>query len=480
MSQHDEIDGVKNKVFNVTILVGIILGVATFLVSLQNYFESSSVVNYYLNLLIIIIVLGVYIFRRKIPHAIKSDIVIIGIFILAFADIYKLGAYSPAKILLVLIPFFALISYNNKKIIGISISVIVLFMGFAYLFISERIMLTVDLNARNETINTWIVNIMLIGIVAFGITTIVHHYSVAFYRLITRLEDQNAELKIHRENLESLVAERSRELEIANEELSTINEELYQSKNIIENQNIELKSTLDHLQLTQASLVQSEKMAALGILSTGVAHEINNPLNFIMGGYIGLSQYFEKAEKEKNVEFFLSTIKAGVDRASGIVTALNQFSQTSGAVDENCPIQVIIDNCLVILGNQYEALVEVETNFPPDPIPIKGNCGRLHQALFNILTNAFHSISNEGKVSCSVKTEGRYCVCEISDTGYGISPEDLEHVTEPFFTRKEPGKGVGFGLPIAYAIIQEHKGTLEIESEVAKGTTVRVKLPINL
>jgi C4-dicarboxylate-specific signal transduction histidine kinase len=315
--------------------------------------------------------------------------------------------------------------------------------------------------------------------VAFGVLSIVYHYNKAYIKLIKNLEEQNAELKMHRENLEGLVTERSKELELANEELTTANEELYQSKNIIETQNIELRSTLDHLQETQTKLVQSEKMASLGVLSAGVAHEINNPLNFINGGYLGLKKILKTSgiESDSNVELCLTSIKTGVERASNIVNALNQFSRSNTATNEKCTAQTIIDNCLTVLSNQYDQKIVIEKQYDDTLLTITGNCGKLHHVFFNILTNAFYALNGEGKIIIATSQSDNKIIVEIKDTGCGISEEHLERVTDPFFTTKDPGEGTGLGLSIAYSIIKEHNGKLEINSELSKGTCVRISFP---
>ncbi len=485
--QYDEILNVKEKVFNATLLVGTILGGLTFVLSLRNFYESDIKINYILNLVAIITFLIVYLFRGKISQRVKSEVVIVGLFILTFVDIYKLGAYSTTKILLVLIPFFSLIAFNLRRILTISIVALLFYVSFALLFTTGILEVTVDLNQRSTNMSSWLVNIVLISIAAYAVLIIVDLYNKAFYKLINRLEEQNVELQAHRNNLEELVAERSKELERANEELNAtndelnaINEELHQNKNIIETQNIELKTTLEHLQETQTKLVQSEKMASLGIMSAGVAHEINNPLNFIMGGYLGLENYFKNTDVpcDKDIPYFLSSIKVGVDRASEIVMALNQFSRNTESNSEPCDIHAIIDNCLIILSNQYDNQLEIVKDYSNKLPQLKGNSSKLHQVFFNILTNAIHATNAVGHIKISTKPFGSSALIEISDTGCGIKREYLDRVTDPFFTTKEPGKGTGLGLSIAYRIIQEHSGELKIDSVEQNGTTVTIKLPL--
>jgi len=287
------------------------------------------------------------------------------------------------------------------------------------------------------------------------------------------------EIERYQNNLEHLVAQRTNDLESANEELKSANEELYSKNIIINEQNDELKTTMQNLQETQLHLMQAEKMASLGVLTAGVAHEINNPLNFIMGGYIGLENYFNEtgSYKDERIPILLSSIQTGIDRASDIIKGLNQFSRNNETLTEVCDIHLIINNCLLILNNQLENKIEVQKNFTNEVFSVTGNVGKLHQVFINILSNSIHAIEHEGKISITTYKQEGNIIIEIIDTGVGISKTNLKKITDPFYTTKDPGKGTGLGLSIAYRIIQDHKGKIEFQSELTKGTSVKINLP---
>lgn len=305
-------------------------------------------------------------------------------------------------------------------------------------------------------------------------------YMQAILRDITERKKTELELENYRKNLEYLVKERTEELYAANEELSAIVEELNDKNGIIQNQNTELKETLQNLQETQLQLIQAEKMASLGTLTAGVAHEINNPLNYIMGAFQGLENYFDEhgTKNKETTEILLSGIRVGVERVSAIVKGLNQFSRNNENMDEVVNLHDIINNCLLMMHNGIKLKAQLETNLTNEPLLVKGNSGKLHQVILNVLTNSLQAISEEGKIQIKTYVNQHNANIEILDNGIGIPPDLLPRITDPFFTTKPPGKGTGLGLSISNSIVEEHGGKLYIQSEVNKGTNVIVCLPI--
>lgn len=263
--------------------------------------------------------------------------------------------------------------------------------------------------------------------------------------------------------------------------LILLNSRLSRKNEIIKNQRNEMGKTLDQLKEAQTHLVQTEKMASLGTLTAGVAHEINNPLNYIMGGYNGLDNFFKDNPDLSNedIPVLLSGIKHGLERTTKIVKGLNQFSRDKQTHDESCDVHAIIDNCLLMVHNQIKHHIEIKKNYTKEPAVILGNVGKLHQVFINILTNAVQAIEDEGEILIVTIKANDQILIEITDSGCGISDEHILNITDPFYTTKAPGEGTGLGLSITYTLIHEHKGDLDIVSEIGKGTTVKVKLPYN-
>jgi signal transduction histidine kinase len=308
--------------------------------------------------------------------------------------------------------------------------------------------------------------------------------AILFYLFLKKhlntLRSTEEELELHQNNLEQLVEEKTKKLDAAIEELRATNEELNDKNEIINNQNLALKETVRQLKQTQAQLLQAEKMASLGVLTAGVAHEINNPLNFILGGITGLENYLkvEKNLGNEQTSLYIESIKTGIDRASSIVSELNQLSHTKAIFNEDCALHSIIENCLLFLTDHLKNNIRVQKKLAEGELFVCGNIGQLHQVFFNVLMNAVQSIKDKGLITITTTKKDELVSIEISDTGCGISQDHLSKIMDPFFTTKEPGQGTGLGLSIAYNIIHAHEGQIRILSEINRGTSVTIILPI--
>ncbi len=312
------------------------------------------------------------------------------------------------------------------------------------------------------------------------------------------------EIERHLENLELTVKERTEELEATNEELTSINEELYYQRN-------ELQETLQKLQNTQKQLVQSEKMASIGILTAGIAHEINNPINFISSGTIGLemeieslisaiNEYAESYEglsisegnslieeidkkynvgkSMQNIPKLINSIRTGVERTTNIIKGLRIFSRLDDENKTLTNIDDLIGSALTILHNKYKNRIEVTTRFC-ERSEIYCYPGKLGQLFLNILMNAIQAIENEGTIDIETQylEETNELVVTISDSGVGIPHEVQHRIFDPFFTTKPVGQGTGLGLAIVHGIVNDHNGSIKVQSQVGKGTTFTISLP---
>jgi PAS domain S-box-containing protein len=246
-----------------------------------------------------------------------------------------------------------------------------------------------------------------------------------------------------------------------------------------------LRKAYADLQEMQNTLIQSEKLAALGRFSLGVAHEIKNPLGIILGGieYLDIKMPDLPGELKETMK----KVEDATVRADRIVHTLLRFARPADLKMEKIRPEDLISETITFL--KYRAPVsniKVVKKFMKEKLFVNVDKNQIQQVLFNLLVNAVDAMPPEGGEIC-VKTyksahEGfsdkPACVIEVSDTGSGISREHLKRMFEPFFTTKRDKKGTGLGLPVSKTIINNHKGEMAIESEEGKGTTVRIILPI--
>lgn len=250
----------------------------------------------------------------------------------------------------------------------------------------------------------------------------------------------------------------------------------------IDMQNRSLKAAYKELEDAHIQLVQTEKMAALGVLTAGIAHEINNPLNYIKSGKEVVKNLMEAKGSQiiiKDKDTFskvLEGIDLGVYKILNITKSLSAFTTTTDQIDNSVYLNKIIDDTLIILDHDIGDRIKIVKSYKDKDIYVIGNQGKLYQVFSNLMTNSIHAIEGTGEIIISAQENDDDIIISFSDTGSGISKEILSKVFDPFFTTKEQGKGTGLGLSIVYNIIKELNGDIEIDSVVDKGTTITIKL----
>lgn len=266
----------------------------------------------------------------------------------------------------------------------------------------------------------------------------------------------------------------------------------------------------------KVQLLQTDKMASIGQLAAGVAHEINNPIGFVKSNLNSLQAYVSDilrvlkahevleasleastgeaaacrtavAEVRKAVGYhalledlppLLEETKEGIERVRGIVQNLKEFSHVDEATRKLADLNRCLQSTLKIVWNELKYKAEVVEEYGSLP---EVNCfpQELNQVFLNLLVNAGHAIKERGRITIRTFVRGDEVVVEIGDTGCGIPPDNMPRIFDPFFTTKGVGKGTGLGLSISYGIVQKHQGSIEVESEVGTGTTFRVVLPVD-
>ena len=285
-----------------------------------------------------------------------------------------------------------------------------------------------------------------------------------------------------------------------------------QAEEALQREKEEQKILIKKLEEAHNQLLQAEKMASIGQLAAGVAHEINNPIGFVNSNLVSLEQYVEQLigiteayeriesdlpspllleevhalKRETDCEFLKQDVRdllkessAGIARVKKIVQDLKDFSHVDQPEWLWVDLHKGIDSTLNIVHSEIKYNAEVLKEYGAIP-QVECMGSQLNQVFMNMLVNASHAIGegNFGKIAIRTGTENDMVWVEFADTGKGIEPENMKRIFDPFFTTKPVGKGTGLGLSLSFGIVEKHHGRIEVKSEVGSGTTFRIWLPV--
>lgn len=260
---------------------------------------------------------------------------------------------------------------------------------------------------------------------------------------------------------------------------------------------------LHQLEQANSQLLQSEKLASIGQLAAGVAHEINNPIGYVFSNlktltdYVGdlvriidaiddathlddlrtLKQRLEYGYIREDVQALLGESEEGLERVKSIIGALKDFSHIEEEDFVETNLHRRLDTTLNLVNNELKYKAEVVKAYGDLP-PVECLPSQINQVILNLLTNAAQAIDGRGQITLRTGREGERVWFEIEDSGRGIRPEHRERLFEPFFTTKPIGEGTGLGLALSFSIVRKHGGQIEVSSEVDQGSRFRVWLPI--
>jgi two-component system NtrC family sensor kinase len=239
-----------------------------------------------------------------------------------------------------------------------------------------------------------------------------------------------------------------------------------------------VKRQMAELKQTQAQLVQSTKLAAIGELAANIAHEINNPLTTVLGF---ASFIAERLKTDDPMREELTLIQDEAARARDIVRDLLQFSRQRDFMPETASLNHVLEQVLTMVRRQGAfGSVTVHEEYAPDLPGVEVDVSRIKQVFLNIINNAVYVMPDGGSLTIRTTATSRSVRVDFQDTGPGIAPEHRDRIFDPFFTTKPEVSGTGLGLSVSLGIVQSHGGTIEVESEVGKGTTFTVALPLRI
>ncbi len=241
---------------------------------------------------------------------------------------------------------------------------------------------------------------------------------------------------------------------------------------------VALNRMIRELEEHQEQLLQSRKIAAIGTLTSGIAHELNNPINNIVLTAETLREDFGGMDQEESMGL-IQDIITQAERASEIVKGLLDFSRSERPEYEPLSIVGVIDDTLKLVRNQIMLSgIQVEKDIPPELPVVSGDRKSLQQVFLNLFINAIQAMPGGGSLRIDVQAgDGNVLKIDVGDTGVGIDPNSLPHVFDPFYTTKEVGRGTGLGLSVTYGIIEKHGGHIEAHSQKGEGTVFSITLP---
>ena len=237
---------------------------------------------------------------------------------------------------------------------------------------------------------------------------------------------------------------------------------------------------IHELEVHQDQLVQSRKIAAVGTLTSGIAHELNNPINNIVLTAEALKEDFQELSQEDALGL-IQDIMGQAERASEIVKGLLDFSRSEHPEFEPLAIEGVIQDTLKLVRNQLSLSgIQAEVHLPPGLPLVHGNRKSLQQVFLNLFINAIQAMLDGGSliIRAYPSEDGQWLKVEVKDTGIGIDAGHLSRIFDPFYTTKQVGRGTGLGLSVSYGIVEKHGGHLEVESRKGQGATFTVVLPV--
>lgn len=252
----------------------------------------------------------------------------------------------------------------------------------------------------------------------------------------------------------------------------------------------ELRRSNEKLRETQMHLIHSEKMAGLGQLVAGIAHEINNPLAFVINNVFIVQEALGKIAADADLpaqigpkigklQLRVNDAYSGAVRVKELVTKLRTFSRLDEGAVKTIDVHESIDSALLFLRHRMEDRIEVVRNYG-EIQPVTCFAGELNQVFMNLISNAVDAIDGPGRITLSTSQQNGACTIAVRDSGKGIPQEIRNRIFEPFFTTKAVGQGTGLGLSISYGIVQAHSGSMEFTSDPGQGTEFVLRIPMSM
>ncbi|GEM_PF-5982832 len=444
----DDLEALKGKVLERSINLFLLLAVAITLILFYRFYETGEYVTLIGVFSAGLVLMVLRLFGETIPHGYKVGFIVLLILFVVGIGVYNFGIVAGALPYIVMVPAFTFLT-SNKKAALLTLLLALLLCGWvASAYISGELTYFIDINEYVAKPTSWILNLSIIFFTSVVILDIISVYDKSIRKSYQKISKQ-------RQKLKEIVDQQTIDLKSSNEDL---------------------KKNVADLKRTQSQLLNAEKMASLGMLTAGIAHELKNPLAAIQNSYQLLEENSRATASNEDQEL-LDFIKTSADQMASIVKDLNLYSQEKEGLKDKCQLSEIVESSLNILKHSYKGRIELHKSYHEVP-DLPCNRSKLNQVFTNLLSNAIQAIPGLGNIEISIEQKGQEIICLIKDDGHGISKEDLKRIQEPFFSKKQNGEGTGLGLFISEKILFDHGAQMEFESTLGKGTSVSIRFPL--
>lgn len=433
-----------------------------------------------------IVFIIVFLLRKRLTYQAKMYILLFSALIFFCLGLYNRALFSPVLSFLVIVPLIQ--SYIGSFRLAVTMNIILLVL---YLVMGVIVINTPDIRDRNwesMLVSPWIWLTDISIIFTITLATIVigranNHLLIDIYNSLEEQRDelnrQAAELRRRKEELEQLVAVRSHELLEANGALYNNNLQIAEKNQEIAWKNEETEKKLAEIRRIEKDLLESDKLASVGVFAHGITRNISAPMAIIGEEVATLTTLAttEGPEQQKTITELTAILDTGVGRLSRVLADLERIGGTD--TNERTNLSKIARDAIEAtrVTARPNAIINLEEQ--NHAFHVRGNAARLERIFINLLTNACHALEHksDGRITIRFTEELKSVIAEVEDNGDGISPDLLKRITEPFFTTKDPGKGTGLGLFLCQSLMADMGGHLDIRSEVGRGTRILLRFP---
>ena len=473
------LEELRERFVDISIVVTMATGMSSNTFAFLRDYPQSFGLGFWIRTVVLLMVAAVYLLRKRLGIEWKARLVVLFLSAFFLTSITGLGFYSPMKVFIL----FSAITITFIMPRRWTLTWVAL-LSMVY-FISSFALIHGWKDYRKEPADLfvnfahWWTEVSIIAMCAFTVIFIINRFRIKLTETSSELNSQNIRLEENRHeineyntNLEKLIEEKTRDLAGLVEQHAAENRSLKSVNASVNRQNREIAEANSRLKLVREKLIMSDRLSSLGLLTSGVCHEIRKPLQEIESSVARLEQQLGVTGLSGSDARLTGILKTGVARIRSITDSLDQADRISYAADELVDLVAVVNDCRNELDHFFKQGVNWNFKYEHDSISVKLNKALLRQVILNILQNALEAVAPGSEIHVDILTSSQKVIVEITDNGHGISKSHLPIVTDPFFTTKPTDQHSGLGLYLVQKMMTETGGKMTIQSSVGEGTVV--------